>query len=114
MQRLVLDQQLLLLLDYYDNDKCFGLFLDQAFHESLKVCGECGETYLDHYKSYVHGKAKVDLIIEKYDIQCLNNGEMQGKNQRVMWSYCKECNYETPIIAMSDETYYLSIGKFLS
>ena len=29
-----------------------------------------------------------------------------------MWSYCKECNYETPIIAMSDETYYLSIGKF--
>ena len=59
----------------------FGLFLDQAFHESLKVCGECGETYLDHYKSYVHGKAKVDLIIEKYDIQCLNNGEMQGKTK---------------------------------
>lgn len=103
----------IIVIDYYtDNDKCFGLFLDQAFHESLKVCGECGEPYLDHYKSYVHGKAKVDLIIEKYDIQCLNNGEMQGKNQRVMWSYCKECNYETPIIAMSDETYYLSIGKF--
>ncbi|KAF6065019.1 Phosphatidylinositol-4-phosphate 5-Kinase family protein [Candida albicans] len=77
----------IIVIDYYtDNDKCFGF--------------------------YVHGKAKVDLIIEKYDIQCLNNGEMQGKNQRVMWSYCKECNYETPIIAMSDETYYLSIGKF--
>lgn len=46
--------------------------------------------------------------MEKYDIQ----GNTQGKNQRVMWSSCKECNYTTPIIAMSDETYYLSIGKF--
>ena len=86
----------------------FWIILDQAFHESSKVCNECGETYLDHYKSYVHQNAKVDLIMEKYDIQ----GNTQGKNQRVMWSSCKECNYTTPIIAMSDETYYLSIGKF--
>ena len=99
----------IVVIDYYtENDKCFGLFLDQAFHESSKVCNECGETYLDHYKSYVHQNAKVDLIMEKYDIQ----GNTQGKNQRVMWSSCKECNYTTPIIAMSDETYYLSIGKF--
>ncbi|KAL6452464.1 FAB1 1-phosphatidylinositol 3-phosphate 5-kinase FAB1 [Candida maltosa Xu316] len=99
----------IVVIDYYtDNDKCFGLFLDQAFHESSKQCNECGELFVDHYKSYVHGDAKIDLIMEKYDIQASN----QGKNQRVMWSYCKECNFMTPIIAMSDETYYLSIGKF--
>lgn len=104
----------IVVVDYYtENDKCLGLFLDQIFSDSVKTCNECGELSLDHYKTYVHGNAKIDLITEKYDIR-FNGGshESQGKNQRVMWSYCKQCNYVTPIMAMSDDTYYLSIGKF--
>ncbi|CAK9440348.1 uncharacterized protein LODBEIA_P44480 [Lodderomyces beijingensis] len=104
----------IVVVDYYtENDKSLGSFLDQAFKDSSITCGECQEKLLDHYKTYVHGNAKLDLIMEKYDIH-LNDesGNFQGKNQRVMWSYCKECNYVTPIMAMSAETYYLSIGKF--
>ncbi|KAG7665522.1 MDM12 [[Candida] subhashii] len=101
----------IVVIDYYtDNDKCLGLFLDQTFQESTKKCTDCEEPIIDHYKSYVHGNAKIDLILEKFDIA--TNSNYQGKNQRVMWSYCKVCNYATPIIVMNDETYYLSIGKF--
>lgn len=101
------------LVDYYtENDKCLGLFLDQIFSDSGKTCNECGELSLDHYKTYVHGNAKIDLITEKYDIRFNSSQESQGRNQRVMWSYCKQCNYVTPIMAMSDDTYYLSIGRF--
>ncbi|KAI5951639.1 MDM12 [Candida jiufengensis] len=105
----------IVVVDYYtDNDKCLGLFLDQIFYDSHKTCIECGELLLDHYKSYVHGNAKIDLITEKYDIRfnSTHGDEHQGKNQRVMWSYCKDCNYITPIMAMSDDTYYMSIGKY--
>jgi 1-phosphatidylinositol-3-phosphate 5-kinase len=103
----------ILLIDYYtDNDKCLGLFLDQIFHESDRICEECDESLLNHYKSYVHGNAKIDLILERFD-SISSQQNYQGKNQRVMWSSCKECNYSTPILAMNDETYYLSIGKFL-
>ncbi|KAI3404415.2 hypothetical protein KGF56_002812 [Candida oxycetoniae] len=108
----------IVVVDYYtDNDKCLGLFLDQTINDSSRVCDECGELLFDHYKTYVHGNAKIDFITEEYDIKLSDNGDgngitTQGKNQRIMWSYCKECNYVTPIMAMSDETYYLSIGKF--
>ncbi|KAK6458092.1 uncharacterized protein RJT20DRAFT_93338 [Scheffersomyces xylosifermentans] len=104
----------IVVIDYYtENDKCLGLVLDQIFHESSKDCDECGESFLNHYKTYAHGNAKLDLILEKFEDLIPNHQNYQGKNQRVMWSYCKECHYTTPIVAMTDETYYLSIGKFL-
>ncbi|RLV95687.1 1-phosphatidylinositol 3-phosphate 5-kinase fab1 [Spathaspora sp. JA1] len=104
----------IVVIDYYtENDKCLGLFLDQIWQESNNSCTECGESLLNHYKTCVHGNAKLDLILEKFDnlIQA-GNDVYQGKDRRVMWSYCRVCNYATPIVTMSDETYYLSLGKF--
>ncbi|CUM49853.1 unnamed protein product [Debaryomyces fabryi] len=99
-------------IDYYtDNDKCLGLFLDQIFRDSLKTCDECGDSLLNHYKTYVHGNVKLDVIIEKYEN--VFNEDLQEKNQRLMWSSCKICDYSSPIKTMNDETYYLSVGKFL-
>ncbi|KAK6465031.1 hypothetical protein DFJ63DRAFT_300934 [Scheffersomyces coipomensis] len=97
---------------YADKDSCLGSFIDQIFHESITECDECGESHLDHYKTFVHGGAKLDFILEKFE-GITNQQDFQGKNQRVMWSYCKECKYTTPIVAMNDNTYYYSIGKFL-
>ncbi|ODV78105.1 uncharacterized protein CANTADRAFT_55312 [Suhomyces tanzawaensis NRRL Y-17324] len=107
----------IMIIDYYtDNDKCLGLFLDQIFQDFDKVCKECGEIMLNHYKTYVHENGKLDLILEK--IEKRDDPEEERfrdvqKNQRIMWSYCKECDQSTPITKMNDETYYLSIGKFL-
>ncbi|CUM63433.1 uncharacterized protein PRCAT00001008001 [Priceomyces carsonii] len=97
-------------IDYYsDNDKCLGIFLDQSFQDSTNTCDECGDLLLNHYKSYAHGNGKLDFILEKYD-NVIHHYE--GKNRRVMWSYCRECNQSTPIVPMNDDTYYLSVGKF--
>lgn len=99
-------------IDYYtDNDKCLGLFLDQIFRDSLRTCDECGDSLLNHYKTYVHGNVKLDVIIEKYEN--VFNEDLQERNQRLMWSCCKICDYSSPITTMNDETYYISVGKFL-
>lgn len=102
----------IIVIDYYtENDKCFGVYLDQIFHESSKTCDECGESLINHYKTYVHGNRKIDLIIEKYDDLSYEQN-FKGKNQRVMWSSCKHCDFSSSIVTMNDSTYYLSIGKF--
>lgn len=102
----------IVVIDYYtDNDKCLGMFLDQALQDSSNICDECGDLLLNHYKTYVHDNAKIDLIMEKVD-NVQGDHDFKGKNERIMWSYCPECNISTPIVIMSDETYYLSLGKF--
>lgn len=98
-------------IDYYtDNDKSLGQFMDQIFLESGKICDECGESMLDHYKTYAHGDRKIDLIVEKVDN--MNSDDLRRKNERMMWSHCTECDYSTPITTISDDTYFYSLGKF--
>lgn len=99
-------------VDFYsDNDKCLGNFLEQTLQETGKPCDECGDLLLNHYKTYVHGDYKIDLIVERIDdAQIMEH--FKDKNKRIMWSYCPECKKSSPITAMSDETYFLSLGKF--
>lgn len=94
---------------YSDNDKCLGLFLDQQLQESSRICDECGDLHLNHYKTYAHGNAKIDLIIEKFEDS--RKHEFR-EDQRLMWSYCPKCNASSPIRTMTDETYLMSLGKF--
>lgn len=104
---------IVVVIDYYtDNDKCLGVLFEQIIQESYKVCGECGELMLDHYRTYAHDNAKLDMIVEKVD-HIADGDESRGMEQKVMWSYCPECNISTPITVMNEETYYLSLGKFL-
>lgn len=104
---------IVVVIDYYtDNDKCLGMFLDQILQDSNKTCEECGELMLDHYKTYAHDNAKIDLIVERVE-KSSEGDDVKGLDQRIMWSYCPECNISTPITVISDETYYLSLGKFL-
>ncbi|GEQ71151.1 hypothetical protein JCM33374_g4832 [Metschnikowia sp. JCM 33374] len=99
-------------VDFYsDNDKCLGSFLDQTLQESGKPCDECGDLLLNHYKTYVHGNYKIDLIVERIDDVQISE-QFKDKSKRMMWSYCPECNASSPITLMSDETYFLSLGKF--
>lgn len=98
-------------IDYYtDNDKSLGQFMDQIFLESGKTCNECGERMLDHYKTYAHGNKKIDLIVER--VENMNFEDLRRKNERMMWSHCTECDHSTPITAISDDTYFFSLGKF--
>lgn len=113
--------------NYTENDLCLGLFLDKIFTEASKVCSECGDTYMNHYRTYSHGNGKLDMILEqiqdnitanvyRHDHTPLSSSNPadspSGDSKRYMWSYCTICNSATPVVAMSDETFYLSIGKF--
>lgn len=98
-------------IDYYtDNDKSLGQFIDQIFLESGKMCNECGESMLDHYKTYAHGNRKIDLIVEK--VENSNFDDLRRRSERMMWSHCSECDHSTPITSISDDTYFFSLGKF--
>ena len=36
----------------------------QIFRDSLRTCDQCGDSLLNHYKTYVHGKnAKLDVMV---------------------------------------------------
>lgn len=103
---------MIVVIDYYtDNDKCLGLFLDQAIQDSSKTCEECGEPIMEHYKTYVHDNYKIDLIIERVDTSASAHSGRK-MNQRIMWSFCPECNASTPISVMEDDVYNFSLGKF--
>lgn len=101
----------IIVVDFYtDNDKFLGLQLDEMFSDSFKECEECGELLFEHYKNYVHGNGKLDMIIERYE--SLPPEHLPFTNQRTVWSVCKQCNFKSPVVAMSDDTYYMSIGKY--
>lgn len=101
----------IIMVEYYtDNDKFLGLQLDQMLTESINDCEECGEPMIDHYRNYVHGDGKLDMVVEKHDQIPPENSRFV--NQRTMWSVCKKCNQKTPVTTMSDDTYYFSIGKY--
>ncbi|QBM86232.1 1-phosphatidylinositol-3-phosphate 5-kinase [Metschnikowia aff. pulcherrima] len=103
---------MVVVVDFYsDNDKCLGTFLDQTLQETSRSCDECGDLLLNHYKTYVHGNYKIDLIVESVD-DVHGQEQFKDKGDRIMWSYCPECNVSSPVSSMSDDTYFLSLGKF--
>lgn len=97
-------------IDYYwMSDISLGQYIE---HISLTANGECpegcGHNLLDHYRSYVHGNAKVDVIVELFQ------SRIPGlQNVILMWSYCKECRQSTPVIPMNENTWKYSFGKYL-
>ena len=99
------------LVDYYsENDTSLGQFLDQLMQECGNTCSECDQPYLQHYKTYTHGRTKIDMMVEK--ISDLPHEPFQGRDERVAWSCCPACNVSTPIRAISDDTYNLLLGMF--
>ncbi|ODQ67458.1 hypothetical protein NADFUDRAFT_12892, partial [Nadsonia fulvescens var. elongata DSM 6958] len=68
----------------------------------------CEEPLINHYRSYVHGRGRINVIVEKFE--CRIPG-MQ--NTILMWSYCRKCKVNVPVIPMSENTWKYSFGKYL-
>jgi 1-phosphatidylinositol-3-phosphate 5-kinase len=97
-------------IDYYwDNDMTLGQYVEHLISSAHNNCSEgCGESIAGHYRSYVHGNAKVDVMVEKF-----YSRTPTLQNVILTWSYCKQCGYTTPYLPMSSTTYKYSFGKFL-
>ncbi|KAI5809864.1 1-phosphatidylinositol-3-phosphate 5-kinase [Peziza echinospora] len=81
-------------------------YLCDTCHESC-TAGRCEKKMSDHHRSYVHGQARVSVLV---------NAKMPGpvSNGISMWSYCKFCTEtSTPAMPMSESTWKYSFAKYL-
>lgn len=99
-----------LTIDFYsENDVTLGQFVEHICVSADDDCPEeCGKHLLGHYRSYVHGKGRVNIVLEKLQ------SRLPGYQDTIlMWSWCKICQITTPIVPMSGTTWKYSFGKYL-
>lgn len=98
-------------IDYYwDNDMTLGQYIEHLILSSGTICTEgCGDTQRDHYRTYVHGDGKLDIILEPF----ASGITTLPSNGIVAWSYCKKCGHKSTFLPMSEATWKFSFGKFL-
>lgn len=100
------------MFEYYcqPSDMTLGDYLVELCEDALQLCPSpmCEHQVLDHYRSYAHGSARINVMIEKFP--CPQPGM---SDKLLMWSYCRQCEKPTPVIPMSENTYSYSFGKFL-
>ena len=88
-------------LGQYVEDLCLGA-------RSLCTANACDRQMMDHHRQYVHGDAQLSVTIESQETK------LRGfENVVLMWSVCRICEKETPVIPMSDNTWKYSFGKYL-
>ncbi|KAG2219830.1 hypothetical protein INT45_006273, partial [Circinella minor] len=100
------------LFEYYSDpsDITLGNYIYDLCHEATQPCVSdmCEYREIDHYQSYVHHNARINVIIE--NCPCPQAGMSESI---LMWSYCRKCEKSTPSILMSENTWNYSFGKFL-
>ncbi|KAI7197740.1 hypothetical protein KC363_g241 [Hortaea werneckii] len=70
--------------------------------------GKCGKRQYDHQHQYVHGFGQVSISVHRHD------AKLPGvEHQILMWSVCRICRAETPVVYMSDDTWKYSFAKYL-
>ncbi|SCU98968.1 LADA_0H16490g1_1 [Lachancea dasiensis] len=100
----------LVTIDYFwDTDISIGQFIENIVATADYPCAHgCDALLIDHFRSYVHGTGKVDVLIEQFQSRLPSL-----KNILLTWSYCKNCNSSSPILQMSEKTWNYSFGKYL-
>ncbi|CAG8949455.1 hypothetical protein HYFRA_00014228 [Hymenoscyphus fraxineus] len=96
--------------DEFDPDCTLGSYVEDLCRSINTVCtaNGCDRKMSEHHRTYVHGEARITVFVEKSP--CKLKGH-QGSI--LMWSYCKVCQKETPVMPMSESTWKYSLGKYL-
>ena len=109
----------LLALGFYDEhesadqfvpDSTLGQYVEDLCYSANNVCTSngCERKMHEHHRQYVHGEAQVSVFVIPYP------AKMRGMQETIlMWSQCKICGNETPVIPMSSGTWKYSLGKYL-
>lgn len=94
---------------YWENDFSLGQYIEHICQHAEDMCPEgCGLTLQEHYRTYVHGSGKVDVVFETVP------PPLGGKEDMIMsWSFCKTCNNTTAVLPLSDNAWKYSFGKYL-
>lgn len=109
----------LLALGFYDEhesdrqfvpDSTLGQYVEDLCVSANNVCtaNGCERKMFEHHRQYVHGEAQVSVFVQSYP------SKMRGMQDTIlMWSQCKICGNETPVIPMSSGSWKYSFGKYL-
>ncbi|KAG1149379.1 hypothetical protein G6F37_002529 [Rhizopus arrhizus] len=92
------------------SDKTLGQYIMDLCVDAHQPCTSfmCNHPVLQHYRSYAHGNARINVMIEPFACP------LPGMSDKLlMWSYCRKCNKPTPVLPMSENTWNYSFGKFL-
>lgn len=91
-------------------DCTLGQYIEDLCLGSNTVCtaNGCDRKMFDHHRQYVHGEAQVSVFVEAYPCK------LRGLQDTIlMWSCCKICGKETPVMAMSENSWKYSFAKYL-
>lgn len=100
-------------IDYYriPSDLTLGQYVEDMVSCIDYPCTSnlCERNMLQHYRSYAHGNARVNVQVER----------LEGVQPATIstdiytWSYCRHCSGHTKMTPMSHNTWKYSFGKFL-
>lgn len=108
------EPQVMTLHFYGRNDLTLGYYVEHLCLDTHHHCSrrDCDQPVERHIRSFAHGDARVLIGTERLKDPIPNPNF--GEPPRVfMWSWCKECNAVTPVIPMSEETWHVSLAKYL-
>ncbi|KHJ36022.1 putative 1-phosphatidylinositol-3-phosphate 5-kinase fab1 [Erysiphe necator] len=94
----------------FDSDCTLGQYVEDLCLNANITCASngCERKMCEHHRTYVHGEARITVFVEKFPCK------IKGLQDSIlMWSYCKICRKETPVMPMSDNTWKYSLGKYL-
>ncbi|KAL9110519.1 MAG: hypothetical protein Q9227_004877 [Pyrenula ochraceoflavens] len=96
--------------DQFVPDSTLGQYVEDLCYGANNLCtaNGCERKMYEHHRQYVHGGAQVSVFVIPYP------SKMRGMQETIlMWSQCKICGNETPVIPMSNSTWKYSFGKYL-
>ncbi|EMC94572.1 hypothetical protein BAUCODRAFT_73198 [Baudoinia panamericana UAMH 10762] len=92
----------------FEEDCTLGQYVEDMCLNAGSTCKECGKRMHEHHRQYVHGYGALSISVQRYP------AKLRGLNQSIlMWSACRICRNETPLIPMSDNTWKYSFAKYL-
>lgn len=99
------------LIEFYrSSDLTLGQYIEDTCFGSTFACPlrSCEKLMLNHSRNYAHGQSKVNVKVSKH--KCPLDGQ---ENEILMWSICRICEFISPFLPMSEETWKYSFGKYL-
>ncbi|XP_035827768.1 1-phosphatidylinositol 3-phosphate 5-kinase [Aplysia californica] len=95
---------------YGRNDITLGGFLERFCFRPQYSCPSptCDTPMTEHVRRFVHGSACINVLLKK-----LESDVPGGKENILMWSWCRKCKQVTPVVPISGDTWSLSFAKYL-
>ncbi|KAK0998115.1 Mitochondrial distribution and morphology protein 12 [Friedmanniomyces endolithicus] len=92
----------------FEDDCTLGQYVEDMCMSSGSSCKDCGKKMHEHHRQYVHGHGQLTISVQRYP------SRLRGLDQTMlMWSSCRQCRAETPLVPISDNTWKYSFAKYL-